>query len=183
MNERQAGPDTGTPFTEAVFVALDTLAQVPAGVAQSSRPSRIGFGEIHRFATENAGAMSPELRDALAASPRLRADLRHLLARISSLHLSAQAAASSATVTTRHGAGFQMTLRESHADRSQIYVTIQFGEAATAPPSTLFVIDNNRGCRKLPLPAASAGAVQLLLEADSDLVAALRDPRTEVFMR
>jgi len=183
MNKVQTGKEMGAPFAEAVFVALDTLASLAPDTEEESSGHRIGFAEIYRFATEGAGGMSPELSEALAASPRLRADLRHLLRRTTPLHLSARAAASSATVTTRQGTEFRMTLRESHADRDQIYVTIQFGEAVISPPTTLFVIDDRRGCRKLPLPAASAGAVQLLLEADSDLVAALRDPRTEVFMR
>ena len=183
MNEIQTGPNMGAPFTEAVFVALDTLASLTPKAERVSSGRRMGFADIYRFATEGTGGMSPELSDALAESPRLRSDLRHLLRRTAPLHLSGRAAASSATVTTRQGTEFRMTLRESHADRGQIYVTIQFGEAVMPVPSTLFVIDDKRGCRKLPLPAASAGAVQLLLEADSDLVAALRDPRTEVFMR
>lgn len=183
MSEYLSGPYHGQPFAEAVFVALDGLASLASGAAETAHRTRIGFGDIYRFATDPAREMSRELGDALAANGRLRRDLRRLLERTTPLHLSARAAASSATVTTRHGAEFRMTLRESHAEGGQIYVIIQFNSSVAPPPKTLFVIDDKRGCRKLPLPAPSAGAIQLLLEADSDLVAALRDPRTEVFMR
>lgn len=183
MSETPTVPVRGAPFAEAVFVALDTLASIAPDPGRARSQRRVGFADLYRFALDGSVGMSPQLGDALKASPGLRGDLRHLLERTAPLHISARAAASSATVTTRQGSEFRMTLRESHADRSQIYVIIQFSESVGPAPSTLFVIDDERGCRKLPLPAASAGAVQLLLEADSELVAALRDPRTEVFMR
>ncbi len=183
MNEYLSGPHHGQPFAEAVFVALDTIGALDCGRDDASPRNTVGFGDLYRLATDPARKMIRALVDALAASARLRHDLRHLLERTAPLHLSARAAASSATVTTRRAASFRITLRESHADRGQIYVIIRFDDAALPPPKTLFVIDDQRGCRKLPLPAPSAGAIQLLLEAESDLVAALRDPRTEVFMR
>ena len=183
MSEYLSGPHHGQPFAEAVFVALDTIGALASGRGDAAPRNTVAFGDLYRFATEPAREMSRALGDALAASARLRRDLRHLLERTAPRHLSARAAASSATVTTRRAASFRITLRESHADRGQIYVIIRFDDAALPPPKTLFVIDDQRGCRKLALPAPSAGAIQLLLEADCDLVAALRDPRTEVFLR
>ena len=183
MNEYLSGPQHGQPFAEAVFVALDTIAALTSGRDGAGVRNRVGFGDLYRYATDPARRMSQALGDALAASAALRRDLRHLLERTATLHLSARAAASSATVTTRRAASFSITLRESRADRGQTYVIIQFDDAALPPPKTLFVIDDEHGCRKLPLPPPSAGTIQLLLEAESDLLAALRDPRTEVFMR
>lgn len=183
MNEYLSGPQHGQLFAEAVFVALDTIGALAYRHDDAGPRNTVGFGDLYRYATDPARKMSRALGNALAASARLRRDLRHLLERTAPLHLSARAAASSATVTTRRAASFRITLRESHADRGQIYVIIQFDDAPMPPPKTLFVIDDERGCRKLALPAPSAGAIQLLLEAESDFIAALRDPRTEVFMR
>ncbi len=189
MRESQAGPAPGQPFAEAVFVALEGIDGLTASRDHSPGPAPIGFGEVYRYATEPDQAMSPALNQALQANGRLRSDLRHLLERTTQLHLSGRAAASSGTITTRQGTGFSMTLRESKAERGQIYVIIRFVDAPNSisvpPPKSLFVVDDVSGFRKLPLPAPSAGAVQLLLDADGDaeLVAALRDPRTEVFMR
>ncbi len=183
MRESQAAPPPGQPFAEAVFVALNGINALSARPGDEAQRQSIGFKDIYRFATEADQRMSPDLCQALQSNGRLRADLRHLLERTTLFHLSARAAASGGTITTRHGEGFRMTLRESRAERGQIYVIIRFGDTVMPPPTMLFMIDDDSGFRKLPLPAPSAGAVQLLLEADSDIVAALRDPRTEVFMR
>lgn len=183
MRESQACPPPGQSFAEAVFVALDGINALGSRPNDEAQRQSIGFKDIYRYATDPDQMMSPGLRQALQTNGRLRADLRHLLERTTLLHLSARAAASSGTITTRQGEGFRMTLRESRAERGQIYVIIRFGDTVMPPPKMLIVIDNDSGFRKLPLPAPSAGTVQLLLEADSDIVAALRDPRTEVFMR
>ncbi len=188
MRESQAGPPLDQPFAEAVFVALDGIDALTSGTSSRAKapgPAPIGFRDVYRYATEPDQPMSPALSQALQSNGRLRGDLRHLLQRTTALQLSGRAAASSGTITTRQGEGFRMTLRESRAERGQIYVIIRFGDAVTPPPKLLFVVDDVSGFRKLPLPAPSAGAVQLLLDADADadLVTALRDPRTEVFMR
>lgn len=183
MRESQAGPPLSQPFAEAVFVALDGVDSLTSIPGDAPQRAPVGFRDIYRYATDPDQGMSPDLRQALQSNARLRADLRHLLERTSLLHLSARAAASGGTITTRQGEGFRMTLRESRAERGQIYVIIRFGDTVMPPPKMLFVIDDDSGFRKLPLPAPSAGTVQLLLEADSDIVAALRDPRTEVFLR
>ena len=183
MRESQARPPLSQPFAEAVFVALEGINALNSRPSDEAQPQTIGFKDIYRFATDPDQRMNPDLRQALQTNGRLRADLHHLLERTTLFHLSARAAASGGTITTRQGEGFRMTLRESRAERGQIYVIIRFGDTVTPPPKMLFVIDDDSGFRKLPLPAPSAGAVQLLLEADSDIVAALRDPRTEVFMR
>jgi hypothetical protein len=183
MMESQAGPAQGQPFAEAVFVALDGINELTSRVGDAPGRATIGFQDIYSYATDPDRPMSPGLRQALQSDERLRAGLRRLLQRTAPLHLAARAAASGGTITTRQGEGFRMTLRESRAERGQIYVIIRFADAVLPPPKLLFVVDDDSGFRKLSLPAPSAGAVQLLLEADSDLVTALRDPRTEVFMR
>ena len=76
-----------------------------------------------------------------------------------------------------------MTLRESRADRDQIYLTIRGGDFSTPAPTTLFVLDDGTGCRKVPLPAASNGVIQMLLDVTSDLAASLCDPKSDVFLR
>lgn len=183
MRESQAGPPPGQPFAEAVFVALDGINALGSRPSDEAPRQSIGFKDLYRFATDPGQMMSPGLRQALHSNRRLRADLHHLLERMAVFSLPARAAASGGTITTRQGEGFRMTLRESRAERGQIYVIIRFGDTVMPPPKMLFVIDDDSGFRKLPLPAPSAGTVQLLLEADSDIVAALRDPRTEVFLR
>ena len=76
-----------------------------------------------------------------------------------------------------------MTLHQSRADGNQIYVLIHLAGKGTMAPRALFVIDDDSTCRKVALPSPLDGTVQLLLEADSEIVAALRDPTTEVFVQ
>jgi hypothetical protein len=182
-------PDT-TPLAEAVFVALETLDRVAPNTtrgasaeADRARPPRVSFDDLYRFANDPGEDMSSDMAAALAASPRLRADLRLLVERAARGESLIAAAASSGTITTRHGTSFRMTLRESRADRSQVYVLIQINGKAALAPRALFVIDDASACRKLSLPTPLNGTVQLLLDADSDIVSALRDPATEVFVQ
>jgi hypothetical protein len=183
-------PDT-TPLAEAVFVALETLDRVAPDAARAgaiaevdrARPPRVSFDDLYRFANDPGEDMSSDMAAALAASPRLRADLRLLVERAARGESLIAAAASSGTITTRHGTSFRMTLRESRADRSQVYVLIQINGKAALAPRALFVIDDASACRKLSLPTPLNGTVQLLLDADSEIVSALRDPATEVFVQ
>lgn len=196
IERRNAGNDA---FAEAVFLALeslDSIAPLDFGKAAASENddtadsapagtegTRIGFDDLYRFANDPAMPMDAGLAQALAASSRMRADLRLLIQRASGGRALMAAAASSGTVTTRHGTSFRMTLRESRADRNQVYVLIHINGKAALAPRALFVIDDGAACRKVPLPAPLNGTVQLLLDADSDIVAALRDPAAEVFVQ
>jgi hypothetical protein len=191
MKQTTRGPVKGNGFAEAVFVALDSLDQVTTaqgreedlpGVGFDDIP-RVGFDDLYRFANDPTMTMGEALRRTLSTDARLRADLRHLVQHAAKGGTLLAAAASSGTITTRHGTSFRMTLRQSRADSNQIYVLIHLAGKGTMAPRVLFVIDDDSACRKVPLPTPLDGTVQLLLDADSEIVAALRDPTTEVFVQ
>ena len=50
-------------------------------------------------------------------------------------------------------------------------------------PQTLFVSQRDHRVLKHPLPEVDGDTIQLLAEGDSELVQALRDPGSEVFLR
>ena len=183
MKPHRVEPARENPLAEAVFVALETLDGIAPETRGDTPMPRVSFDDLYRFASDPHMTMSAELRTGLANDPRLGADLRRLIRRSAPGGLLLAAAASSGTITTRHGTSFRMTLRESHADRSQIYVVIALAAKSAAAPRALFVIDDQATCQKVPLPSPLNGTVQLLLDADSDIVAALRDPTTEVFVQ
>lgn len=191
MNQTTRGPVKGNGFAEAVFVALDSLDRVTTAQGQEEDLPRAGFDglpragfdDIYRFANDPTMTMGEALRRSLSNDVRLRADLRHLVERAAKGGILLAAAASSGTITTRHGTSFRMTLRQSRADSNQIYVLIHLAGKGTMAPRVLFVIDDDSACRKVPLPTPLDGTVQLLLDADSEIVAALRDPTTEVFVQ
>jgi hypothetical protein len=199
MKPTTRGPVKGIGFAEAVFVALDSLDQITTAEGREDTPSRVGFDDLphvgfddlprvgfddlYRFANDPTMTMGEPLRRTLSTDARLRADLRHLVERAAKGGMLLAAAASSGTITTRHGTSFRMTLRQSRADRNQVYVLIHLAGKGTMVPRVLFVIDDDSACRKVSLPTPLDGTVQLLLDADSEIVAALRDPTTEVFVQ
>lgn len=168
-------------FAEAVFMAhdaLETLAPRPSMPATA-----VTFHDIYRYAVDPSVRPRAALLLALATDGRARDDLRRVLSRTAPLQTQSRAAASTGAITTRDGVGFRMTVRESRADRGQIYLTIRLERTTGPVPATLFVISDRKGCRKVPLPAPVDGVIQLLLDVTSDLAGALCDPQTDVFLR
>jgi len=174
-------PDADT-LAEAIFIARESLDGLTAR-DHATAPPVVSFHDIYRYATDPAAAPGADLTRSLATDARAREDLRCLLARIAPYRPVARAAASSGAVTTRSGTGFEITLRESRADRNQLYLIIKLASSAIPAPGTLFVIGDGDGCRKVPLPRPTDGVIQLLLDTASDLAGALCNPKTDVFLR
>ncbi len=126
--------------------------------------------------------MSDALERALSARPALADDLQSLLRKRAMLHSPRLAAASSGLESSRRGTGFTISLRRSRAEPAQVYVVIDVLDTSSGPPRTLFVSKRHEHLVKHALPDANGGTIQLLADAESDLVLALRDPDSEVFL-
>lgn len=166
---------------KAVDEALPLPAAAPAGAG--SRERRVGLAELHAFATRRGGAEDDAILAALARDGTLRETFRRLLANISLAVMPRVAAASSGGVDSREGDNFLMTFKFSRADPSQVYVTIRMTAPGLEAPESLFIVGGASVPVKHPLPEVQDGIIQILAEADSDLVRALRDTATEVFLR
>jgi hypothetical protein len=186
MSELSAGWPVAQTLAEAIFVAresLDSLNAIDGTDKVAINRSVVSFHDIYRYATDPTAIPSAGLSRALATDARAREDLRCLLARVAPYRQTARAAASSGPVTTRLGLGFEISLRESRADRDQLYLIIKLANTTIPAPGTLFVIGNGEGCRKIPLPRPVDGVIQLLLDTASDLANALYNPKTDVFLQ
>jgi len=174
-----------TGFAEAVFIARDTLETLSQKTEETLETAglAVSFDDIYQFATDPDATAGSALALALATNDRVRADLHRLLCRTAPMRPMTRAAASSGAITTRLGSGFEMILRESRADRGQIYLIIRLGQFSHPSPTTLFVINEGAACRKVPLPVPTDGVIQMLLDVTSDLAASLCDPKTDVFLR
>ena len=168
---------------EQVFDALSTLDVLSAKDETDAQAKGVGFSELYSFATDPGRGMDERLRNALAGNARLRRDMDKILDKTALYHFPLVAAASSGAVEERDGEGFKIKLRVSRAETSQTYVMIELDETNTSKPSTLFVRGSENEYGKYPLPEPQGGVIQLLVDCDSDLVKALRDVHTEVFIR
>ncbi len=126
--------------------------------------------------------MSEALERALAARPGLARDMERLLRKRARHHAPRLAAASSGLGSSRRGAGFTISLRPSRAEPAQVYVVIDVLDLTSGPPRTLFVSQPDDRLVKHALPDADGGTIQLLADAESDLVRALSHPESEVFL-
>ncbi len=163
------------------LLRLDALKRPPEEPASRSVP----LSRLYDYATQAARDDDAAVEKALERDPRLAADLRLLLEKTALRHVPRAAAAGSGPVRERHGEGCRVRLQPSRAEPGQLYVIIEVAPPAPAAeaPRTLFVCDAENRCRRYLLPEARDGVVQLLAEAQSDLVRALEDIRSEVYLR
>lgn len=166
-----------------VFDALSMLDSLADRTDAEQVAGSIGFSDIFAFATDPRREMDNTLREALMRNPRLRRDLDRMLANRPVYRFRRVAAASSGQVDSREGDGFSIRLRSSRADPRHTFVTVELAPGADRTPSMLIVCRNGEDYIKHALPEPQDGVIQLLVETDSDLVNALRDIQTEVFIR
>jgi hypothetical protein len=171
-------------LAEHAFDALSTLDEIAAVErARGTGERQVGFADIYAYVNEPDRSMSAQLSEALEADARLRDDLLRLLTKSAGYRCPRSAAAGTKVLESRHGQGFTIRLRPSRAEPSQVYVVIELLDPAAETPKALFIAEHREGLLKHALPEARGGAVQLLAETESDLIRALRNPSSEVFLR
>jgi hypothetical protein len=184
MTKRSRLPeDEGLDLLRELFVAIMDLDDITKATAEPFRRRSIALGRFYTYVTEPGGPEDPELERALEEDPALRADFRRLLEKTAASYLPQVAAASSGTVERREGQGCRIRFEASRAEPNQTYVIIELSDPETPMPGALFVFYAEYRCVRFALPPAHDGVIQILLEQDSDLLAKLRDIKTEVFLR
>ncbi len=166
---------------EVLSVMDDLLEAEDTGHRGAAR--EVGFSDLFAYASGASAARDQDVRLALIRNPRLRRDLDRLLAKVSVCHFPRAAAASSGDVDTREGDGFKLRVRRSKAVETQCYVIIDIDPTFDATPTALFVKSRDGGIEKYALPELQDGTIQMLVDAESDLVQNLRDAGTEVYLR
>lgn len=168
---------------EAAFVALQTSAALSAqvnrndGAATLPSPSAL-WGHV----TGAAPMPRADLAAALLACPELRETLAGMMARVS---LAAgpriAAAATGGRVSERGGEGFRLRLLPARGAPDQTWIMIALDRPDPAP-TRLTVLPPAGLPEAVALDAPVDGNVQLLAETGSDLVRALADPASRVFL-
>ncbi len=167
----------------AAHGAFDALATLDAlaDLEDAGRVAPVGFTDIYDYVVDDRPDREARVAVALERSPGLRADAERLLRKSALHHFPRAAAASSGPITQRQGNGFSLRLRPSRANPAHVYVIIEI--APNKAPVALFVCGDGRRYQKHALPEARDGTIQILAEAESDLIRALSDTATEVFLR
>ncbi len=175
-------PDDRVAAAERAFTAIGEWEEL-MGSDEDRAPGAIAFSRLFGHADEPDPAHDPELEQALARDPGLRADFRRLLGHIARHHVPRLAAAAGGEIVQRDGDGCRIRLETSLAEPDQTYVIIELADRDATAPARLFIIDAEDHCTAYPLPPSRDGVIQLLEDGGSALVQGLRDVRTEVFLR
>jgi hypothetical protein len=168
---------------EQTFDALETIDALTASQSEEGAAKSVGFADVYAFATGLNTAKDQDVRLALLRKPKLRQAFDAFLDQAAVYHFPRVASASTGDVETRDGDGFKIKLKRSKAVESQCYVIIDVDPNLGIEPRALFVKSIDGGIEKVVLPEDGAGNFQILSEWESDLVRALRDVKTEVYLR
>ncbi|NQW09698.1 MAG: hypothetical protein HQ481_07445 [Alphaproteobacteria bacterium] len=168
----------GQALAEAVYTALDRTAELrTAGGDDEAPPSSSTL-----WAWVMGGA---ETRDRLAATwrryPALKDDVAALLDRAAVASLPRVAAAATEdAVARRIGTGAAIRLLPSRATPDQTYVVITLDDPDRTPGQLIAVTGDDLVVQRLDPPVD--GTIQVLTETASDLVRALADAETRVWL-
>lgn len=174
--------EEGVPY-RAAKTAFGLLLQADSLTRPDRSASRrVSPADLAAYIADPTCQGAEEISAALRADARLLDDFQHLLRRLSVTALPRMAAASSGVVTRREADGCRITLKPSRANSSQLYVLIEFADLDRVP-TALFALSAQGRHMRHPLPPAEAGRLQLLVDADSELVSYLCDVDAEVFLQ
>lgn len=179
--------DMGPKEREAAERAFEMLSHYD-GLTRAMRQEETGeagpsFAALYRYATDPQAMLNPQQSRALARDLKLQDALERLLAKNSIYHFPRVAAASTGTVEERDGDGFNIKLKQSRADAGQVYIILTLESHIEEQPSCLMMKREDGSYLKQPLPEdIDDGVAQMLEAADSDIVKALQDVKTELYL-
>ena len=168
----------------SVHTALDTARQldVAAGMGPSESRSQFSGTRLYAYATDPDVIDDPELAAALNRDSELATDFQQLLRRTALVRFPQVAAASSGAVSGRNAEGYQISFEPSRAEPTQTYVIIEVAADRDVAPKCLFLCREGRQTQKIALPPGRNGVIQVLLDNDDDVLVALRQPHSEVYL-
>jgi hypothetical protein len=168
------------PAAQRIIEAREIWRLISAeGAGDDGIEPAVLFSDLHAYVTGNQPIMAPRLARALTANTALQDDLRALIDDLARYRSERVAAASGAATPVRRGPEFELELRPSRADASQVYVVIRLSQGGD-PPSNLFVRAPGGAIEKAVLPEPASGRIQLLFSDSAAIIRALQDPDSEV---
>jgi len=186
LTPRQRGTVAAAADALALHDSLpDPLQRPEPDASVASLAPRMA--ELYAYAAGQADAdCQQRIERAARVSGRVSADLARLLARTALDVAPRAAAASTDALDERRGDRFVLLIRGSAARPEHAYVVLRLDDPdawADSPPVALIVRAGDGAVHRRELPAASEGTIQFLEPADSNLIVALGDPASEIYLR
>jgi hypothetical protein len=175
--------DEEKEMAEAAFTAISLRDGLTQSDEESESLRRFGLSDLYAYVQDPAYDPGPDFLLALEREPRLRRNLDSLLEMGAICRFGFAEAASTGSLEHRQEGPYSIHLQESHAIEGRTIVVIELSESATTTPATIFAQRPDGRCYKLSLPEAQNARIQLLVDQDSAIVAALRDPNATVILR
>ena len=158
-----------------VFEAIDIVD----AFHEPGELERVTFNQIYAYAADPE-AVDPAFERAIQQDNRLQRELRHLLQKIALAQLPRAVAASTGGPLVRESEECRVRVEASRAEPSQVYIIVELKN--DRPAKALFISDQNGGWRKFQLPEAVGNVIQVLVEANSEMVRLLQNHETEIYL-
>ncbi|MBF0419479.1 MAG: hypothetical protein HQL78_04870 [Magnetococcales bacterium] len=142
----------------------------------------VSFMELRHAARHSENPISQSLVAALSKNSRLQCDFYRLIRDGSVCCFSRQAAADSGETIHRKTGNYQIRLCPSKVEQKQVYVVIALEQEKNVVPNAMFIFKSGSLLVKKALSSPHDGVIQILDYADSDLVLALKDQETEIYL-
>jgi len=166
---------------EAAFVQVSVANELIEAMTDDQGVPAIAYGRLYEYAKARDPARDPQVTKALGEDRSVWEQFRAIAARIGNFGEAAAAAAASTQISHRDGMGWRIHLKPSKAKPDQTYLVFEWSDLALPPPRILYVYGANKSVPlSCELGEAHEGKIQKVLEEDSELVRALRDPASEV---
>ncbi|MEG3619792.1 hypothetical protein V5T82_15105 [Magnetovibrio sp. PR-2] len=174
--------DEQMAFIQEQFVHLsatqELLDEASAEGAKRTIPS-----QLYAYATGVILYPDADLEMALRKSPGMRATYRRILDGTSLYDFGTAMAASDGDLLPRAGKGCSIRFERSQAEAGQYYVIIELTDDTGHIPTKLVICDDENNCQQFDVPQARRGIIQLRVHDDHEILALLRNAKTEVLLR
>jgi len=185
MNSYTITDDKQIDDARKIFSGLAAMNDVLIDAAGTEIEAAVAPGELYAFAIGGAGsgATASKVEAALKASAPIRAAFHDLLQRASDFHVPRAMAAASNDIEVREGADCRISIQPSEAAPGQVYVIVELTHAGSATPKVMHMMGAGDVYHRTELPEFYDGIAQLIVEATSEIITAIQDPDTEVFLK
>jgi hypothetical protein len=166
-----------------IFSGLAAMNDVLIEAAGADIEAAIAPAELYAFALGNEGAAAAKVEAALTTSAPIRAAFHDLLQAASDFHVPRAMAAASDDIDVREGPECRISIQPSEAAPDQVYVIVELTHAGSRQPKVMHLMGAGDTYHRAELPEFHDGIAQLIVAATSEIITAIQDPDTEVYLK